>query len=120
MAETPAKPAENAAGSHAMSVGTRATTTTALTVASSESGSSSGVTLLATVDGKSHATPAGSVVFTIGGKRIGQAAVANGSATLTLDTLPAGLSSLAAAYEGDSNFLPSQSAPVRFYNDDGK
>ena len=73
---------------------------------------------MATVDGKSQATPAGSVVFIVQGKRIGEAAVSNGSASLTLGELPTGLSSLAAAYEGDTNFLPSQSATVRFYNDD--
>jgi predicted amidohydrolase len=119
-AAPPATPAGDGAQAsvRAVSLRARAVTTTALTVASATTGIGSGVTLLATVDGKSQGAPAGSVTFTVGGKRVGQAAVTNGSATLTVEALPAGLSSLAASYEGDTNFLPSQSAPVRFFNDD--
>ncbi len=58
------------------------------------------------------------MVFTAQGKRIGEAAVANGSASLTVSELPTGLSSLGASYKGDGNFRPSKSATVRFYNDE--
>lgn len=96
----------------------RAVSTTALTVASAEGSNGGGVTLLATVDGPAGATPHGSVVFTAGGKRIGEAAIAHGSAALTVPALPAGTIGLAASYQGDGNFLPSRSITIRFYKDE--
>ena len=116
-AEPPAAPGA-VASTRTTALHTRTTSTIALTVASAANGKENAVLLLATVDGKPGATPGGSVVFTIQGKPVGEAAVANGSASLTVGALPAGLSSLAASYKGDGNFLPSKSATVRFDNDD--
>ena len=114
-AAAPAAPGGTVARSAGLHV--RATSTTALTVASATTGNGSAVTLVATVDGRSNVVPGGSVEFTVHGKRIGEAPVANGSASMTVGALPAGLSSLSASYKGDDNFLPSTSATVRFYND---
>ena len=118
-----AAPASAAAASaapavHAASLHARATSTTALTVASAAGANGSGVLLLATVGGESRTVSGGSVVFTAQGKRIGEATVTNGSASLTVPALPAGLSTLSASYKGDDDFLPSKSATVRFYQDD--
>ncbi|WP_419805116.1 Ig-like domain-containing protein [Terriglobus sp.] len=116
-AAPPASP-NTPAATHSAALRFRAASTIALTVASAASADGSSVTLLATVDGKSGATPGGTVIFTEHGKRIGEAPVANGSASLTVSALPEGLSSLSASYRGDGNFRPSKSATVRFYNDD--
>lgn len=104
----------------AVALHTRATSTVALTVASADDGAASEVTLVATVNGQPGGITGGSVVFTSGGKRIGEAAVSHGEASLTLPALPKGFSTLSAMYVGDGSYLPSKSETVRFYQGDDR
>ena len=57
---------------------------------------------------------AGPVTFTSNGQPLGTAPVANGTASLTLNSLPSGALTLAANYMGDTNFTASTSNAVPF------
>jgi hypothetical protein len=79
-------------------------TASTLAVSSSASKTASGgfVTLTATLGGTNAATATGGVTFYDGGTKIGQANVANGTATLAINTLSVGAHSITAGYAGDS------------------
>jgi predicted thioesterase len=65
--------------------------------------------VLPTVNG---AAPTGTVVFTYNGTTIGTGTVANGIATATTSTLPAGSDPITATYSGDANYATVTSGPV--------
>ena len=65
---------------------------------------------VATISGS--AIPTGSVDFLMGKSKIGTAALANGNAYLTTDTLPPGNDAVTASYAGDSSFGGSSSNAV--------
>jgi len=67
------------------------------------------VELTATLTG-SGAAPTGSVAFYSGSVAVGQSSLNNGTATLTLASLPAGKLSVTAHYGGDSNYTAVVSA----------
>ncbi len=69
------------------------------------------VTFTATVSSP-LSTPSGSVVFSDGGSLLGTSTLTKGVAALTLSTLTAGQHAITAAYGGDANFAPSDSAAV--------
>jgi hypothetical protein len=64
------------------------------------------VTLTATI---SPPSATGTVTFYLGATRLGASAVNDGTASITLSTLPTGSQSLTAAYSGDSNDTGSTS-----------
>jgi sugar lactone lactonase YvrE len=76
-------------------------TTTALTVSASTAPYGTSVVLTATVTGQS--TPTGTVQFTANGKVLGEGTLANGIATLTLNSPGVGSYPILAAYQGDSD-----------------
>lgn len=87
------------------------TTTIASTSTSLTFGES--VTLTATVasvDGTG--TPTGDVIFMAGTTPVGTANVINGVATLTTTTLPGGVNSITAQYQGNASFGGSNSTPL--------
>lgn len=69
------------------------------------------VTLTANVS-SSYGTPTGSIAFADNGLLIGNAVVSNGSATLAVSSLAPGVHSIAATYDGDTDFAGSVSAVV--------
>jgi hypothetical protein len=88
------------------------TSTTTLTVSSTNPFAYQSVTLSVTVDptGTETGTPTGTVTFTTsGGTVLGTATLAGGSGSLTLNTIPAGNNSIVATYGGDSTFGSSVS-----------
>lgn len=88
--------------------GVRTPTTTVLQ-ATASAAYGTPVTLTATVSGKAT----GTVRFLSGAEALGEAALANGKATLVVHTLPAGSHSLTASYGGDSTYAPSTSKAVK-------
>ncbi len=88
-----------------------AVTTTTLTAQASTVAFGQSATLTATVSRQSNVgEPAGIVDFYNGNIEIGSAGLDDsGVASLSLTSLPAGISSLTAAYQGDRNDLPSSS-----------
>lgn len=86
-----------------------APTTTTLTASTVSAQYGDPVTLTATVT-PNDAT--GTVLFMSGSIVIGNAAVTNGVATLTIASLPGGTYTLAAFYQGDANYSASTSRPV--------
>lgn len=57
-------------------------------------------------------TPTGTVTFRDGTLALGTARLVNGTAKLTLTTLPRGRHAISAVYTSDVDFLPSVSAVV--------
>jgi Bacterial Ig-like domain (group 3)/FG-GAP-like repeat/Abnormal spindle-like microcephaly-assoc'd, ASPM-SPD-2-Hydin len=93
-------------------------TATTTTLASSPNPSNFGqaVTFTATVTaqpGFDKGTPTGTVSFYDGTTNIGNSNLNSGVATLTTSTLSVGRHSMAATYNGDTNFAPSTS-PVQY------
>ena len=68
------------------------------------------VDLTAQVDGPGHST-SGTVSFFRGTLLLGSAALANGAAILTTNQLQLGDNSITARYDGDPNYLASESSP---------
>jgi Bacterial Ig-like domain (group 3)/MBG domain (YGX type) len=66
------------------------------------------VTLTATVSSRQT----GTVTFYDGTTALGRATISGTTATLMISTLAAGIHSITAAYNGDSNFAPSTSLPI--------
>jgi hypothetical protein len=75
------------------------------------SGSSVKLTATLSAVGKGVA-PTGTVAFLNGTKTLGTAKLAQGEATLTVDTLPVGTDSIKASYEGDGNYDTATSKAV--------
>ncbi|WEK06206.1 MAG: putative Ig domain-containing protein [Candidatus Devosia phytovorans] len=67
-------------------------------------------TVAASPDGDT--APTGTVVFVVDGADAGSASLSNGSASLTLDPLPAGPHQVSARYEGDGVYGTASSQPV--------
>jgi len=70
------------------------------------------ITFTATVSEKAPGTPTGSVTFASGTTILGSSTLNNGSAALTFDALPAGITAVTATYSGDSHFNSSASAAL--------
>ena len=85
----------------------KAASSTALTSSLNPSPMGSNVTFVATVGGNSGA-PTGTVQFKTNGVALGGAVTLSASGTATNSTalLPAGTTTIAAEYSGDSNYLP--------------
>jgi trimeric autotransporter adhesin len=99
-----------ASTSAAMSVPvTQAASTTILSFSPTSLVTGESVTLTATVSAVSPATgtPTGTVEFFNGTTSLGTGTLSNGVATLATTALPAGINSVTAQYEGDSNFQTS-------------
>ena len=62
------------------------------------------VTFLATIKSAFGSIPDGEIIAFSGGKNYGTAILKNGIATLAIDSLPAGSSSIRASYAGDDTF----------------
>lgn len=95
----------------------KTSTTTAVTVTpdSIQQGTTSGVTVSATVSPASGSgSPTGSVSFSNGSTQIGQATLSGGTATFSYNasTLTANTYSIIASYSGDNTFSASSSSPV--------
>jgi autotransporter-associated beta strand protein len=90
------------------------TATIALSVSNTNPFGFQTVTLTATVGtGTGTGTPTGTVTFTdINGTNLGTSTLTNGTATLSIFTLPIGRESITAVYSGDSNFSSVTSATV--------
>ena len=91
----------------------KATSSTTLSLAATQVVWGSGtprVDLTAQVDGPGHST-SGSVSFFRGTLLLGSAALANGAAILTTNQLQLGDNSITARYDGDPNYLASESSP---------
>ncbi len=86
-----------------------ATTTTSLTTSTGVVSFGTPVTFTASVTG---ASPTGSVVFYDGSTLLQSVALVSTQAILTTSTLAAGTHSITARYTGDTENLPSVSAPV--------
>jgi hypothetical protein len=79
-----------------------ANSTVTLATVSNKVASGSTVVLTATVSSK-NSHPSGTVTFYNGATSLGAATVSNGTASLSLTSLPVGLNSLTAVYSGDSH-----------------
>ena len=86
-------------------------TTTALTSSPTSSLSGKSATFTATVS-SSTGVPTGSVTFTDGATNLGTIPLNQGVATLTTSNLSVASHSIVATYNGDSNYVKSQSTPV--------
>lgn len=81
----------------------------ALTASATQAPMGSSVILTATATSTTSGVPTGSVTFLDNGNDLGAVPLnAQGVATLTLTTLPAGSNTITARYPGDTNFLGSQ------------
>src|SRR5262249_20734986 len=89
----------------------RGVTTTTLTATPNPAARGATVTLTAAVASPAG-TPDGTVEFFADGASLGTAALANGSATLSVPFPTAGTHSLTANYQGNDTFAPSTSAAV--------
>ena len=88
-------------------------TTTVLVTAPNPSNLGQTVTMTATVTAQNGATPTGTVVFNSNGSQIGSASLNNsGVAVLVYSSLPLGIDSLQALYQGSGNFASSTSNTV--------
>lgn len=88
-------------------------TTTTLTAAPNPSAYSGTVALTAHVKPSVSGKPTGTVNFFAGGANIGTGSLSGSDvATLNVNTLPAGKSSLTAVYSGDSTYAASKSAAL--------
>jgi hypothetical protein len=89
---------------------TQASTTTKLSTNLISIAPGGSLQLTAQVTPQFSGSPTGTVTFSVGNTQLGQAAVTNGTATLTTTALSAiGTSSLTANYGGDTNFASSNS-----------
>ena len=89
------------------------TTATALASSADPSRAGQSVTLTATVTADGLPVTSGSVAFTRGKKLLGTVALgANGTASLTVSSLPKGSTNIQALYEGTIDDLPSTSPAV--------
>ncbi len=80
-----------------------------LTASATQVATGNSVTLTATATSTTTRVPTGTVTFMDGASRLGTATLnAQGVATLTVATLPAGANTITAAYAGDTNFAGSQ------------
>lgn len=71
------------------------------------------VTFTATVAARTgNVSPTGLVEFFSGGVSLGTATLETGQATLTIDSVPVGVFSVTAQYQGDANASPSVSDPL--------
>jgi hypothetical protein len=90
---------------------TQASTTTKLSTNLISITPGGSLQLTAQVTPQFSGSPTGTMTFSVGNTQLGQAAVTNGTATLTTTALSAiGTSSLTANYGGDMNFASSNSA----------
>jgi hypothetical protein len=96
-----------------VAVGYRQATTTSLTSSPNPSSVNQTVLFTATITTQFGGPPTGTVTFKSGTTTLGQAMVNNGQATLNYAFTSPGQNSIVADYSGDSNFLPSSSAPLR-------
>ena len=89
------------------------TTTTTLNSAPNPSTFGQSVTFTATVTATNGGTPTGTVTFTADGTNVlGAITLSGSSAAVSTSALTAGTHSIVASYGGDSNYLPSTSAPL--------
>ena len=86
----------------------KATTTTTITASPEAPTFGDATTLTATV---SPSAASGTVSFISDGEVLGTSTLADGQATLTSSTLPAGTRNITAEYAGDADHKPSTSAP---------
>ncbi len=100
----------NSSTSAALTQIVRPTTTTAVRASVNPSTFRQPVTLTANITSPATGTPTGTVTWLDRGVSLGNSALSNGTATLTTSALAAGVHSITAIYQGDSNFLPSASA----------
>ncbi len=93
---------------------TEGATTISLTVSNTNPFGLQPVTFTAVVNVVSGTgTPTGTVTFyDINGNDLGSGTLTNGTATLTVASLPVGKESITAVYSGDSNFVGATSTPV--------
>jgi Big-like domain-containing protein/VCBS repeat protein len=91
---------------------TKATTSTSLASSLNPVGSSQSLTLSATVTGQYGGAVTGSVTFTAGSLTLGNATLSGNVASLTTSFANAGIYSILAHYNGDSNNLASTSSSL--------
>jgi hypothetical protein len=96
-----------------VAAGYRQVTTTTLTSSPNPSAVNQSVLFTATVTTKFGGSPTGTVTFKSGTTTLGQGTVSKGQATLNYSFTSPGTNSIVATYSGDSNFLPSSSAPLK-------
>jgi hypothetical protein len=96
-----------------VAAGYRQVTTTTLTSSPNPSAVNQVVLFTATVTTQFGGSPTGTVTFKSGTTTLGQGTVSNGQATLNYAFTSPGTNPIVATYSGDSNFLPSSSAPLR-------
>ena len=88
-------------------------TSTSLQASGDVTSSASLVTLTATVTPSTPGVPTGTVTFTYGSTTLGSAKLAtNGTAAITVSTLPLGVDAVAASYSGDNTFEASNAAAI--------
>lgn len=90
----------------------RYTTSTRLNSSANPIHYNQAITLTATIAHVGPGTPTGPVTFSDGSNPLGTVPLVGNQATLTILALSIGTHSLSALYAGDSNFLPSTSAPI--------
>jgi hypothetical protein len=98
----------SASGSTTLTVN-KATSTGAFTITSSANPSVYGTAVSITVSGPTTAT--GVITLLDGTNPVGTGTLSSGVATISIPLLLTGTHSLTASYPGDSNYLPSTSAP---------
>jgi len=96
-----------------VAAGYRQATTTTLTSNPNPSAVNQSVLFTATITTQFGGSPSGTVTFKAGTTALGQGTVSNGQATLNYSFTSPGTNSIVATYSGDSNFLPSSSAPLK-------
>ena len=111
-----------AAGNYTLSLGpssgsltiAQAPSVTMLPLQASGSYAGTPFVLHATVSSTTSGVPTGTVSFVEGGATVAQAVLLAGAASASYTTSTSGTHDLTASYGGDSNFLPSNSAPQAF------
>ncbi|MGA8493357.1 MAG: FG-GAP-like repeat-containing protein [Terriglobales bacterium] len=96
-----------------VTTGFRQTTSTTLTSSPNPSSVNQSVLFTATVSAQFGGAPTGTVTFKSGTTTLGQGTVSKGQATLNYSFTSPGTISVVASYSGNSNFLPSSSAPLK-------
>jgi len=96
-----------------IATGYRQPTTTTLASSPNPSAVDQSVLFTATIANQIGGSPTGTVTFKDASTDLGQGTVRNGQATLNYSFTSTGSNWIVAAYSGDSNFLPSNSAPLR-------
>jgi len=87
-------------------------TATALGASSTDSGTSSQATLVATVVGATGPTPTGTVTFNNGTTQIGASTLNSSGVATLIPNLPTGTYNIVAVYSGDTLHSPSTSQPA--------